>query len=361
MQSIFLPTFLPGWASCFVRLALLKETSRMNCIVTGAAGFIGSHLCEKLLAAGHKVTGVDAFIPYYPSLLKEANLADARAHPHYRFRRIDLRTDPIEPVLADAEVIFHLAAMPGLTQSWTDFDGYWTCNVLATQRLLEAVRRGGGGLRRLIHASTSSVYGKYSSGDETLPTKPSSPYGITKLAAENLARTYHESFGLPVVVLRYFSVYGPRQRPDMGYHRFIQAHLHEEPVTVYGDGQQVRGNTYVSDCVAATLAAVEAHPGEVYNIGGGEAATVWDILHKIEALSGRRVVVRQEPARCGDQRYTFADTTKLRCHFNWEPQTNLDEGLARQWKWQSELTSDQKPQLPIASYRPLATFLPAYR
>src|SRR5262249_38290406 len=156
---------------------------------------------------------------------------------------------------------------------WTDFDGYWTCNVQGTQRLLETVRRSAKHLHRFIYASTSSVYGRFGSGDESLPTKPISPYGVTKLAAEHLCRAYADVYPLPVVVLRYFSVYGPRQRPDMGYYRFIKALLRNQPIEVYGDGQQVRGNTYVTDCVAATLAAVEAHPGEVYNIGGGEAAT----------------------------------------------------------------------------------------
>src|SRR5262249_19620638 len=153
--------------------------------------------------------------------------------------------------------------------------------------------------------------GRFGSGDEMLPTKPASPYGVTKLAAENLCRAYHEAYGTPVVTLRYFSVYGPRQRPDMGYYRFIRAMLQDKPVVVYGDGQQVRGNTYVADCVRATVAAVQASPGEIYNVGGGEAASVWDVLRKLEAIGGRPAKVKQEPARLGDQRYTFADTTKL--------------------------------------------------
>jgi nucleoside-diphosphate-sugar epimerase len=257
----------------------------MKCVVTGAAGFIGSFLCERLLADGHDVTGLDAFIPY--------------------------------------------------------------CNVLATQRLLEALRRAGGPLRRLVYASTSSVYGSFASGDEALPTRPVSPYGVTKLAGENLCRAYGEAHGLPVVALRYFSVYGPRQRPDMGYHKFIRALLRDEPITVCGDGQQVRGNTYVDDCVAATVAAAEAPVGEVYNVGGGEAATVWDILRLLEGISGRQARVRQEPARPGDQRYTCADTGKLRHHLGWEPRTRLADGLARQWDWQArELAQERGPAEP---------------
>jgi nucleoside-diphosphate-sugar epimerase len=305
----------------------------MRCVVTGAAGFIGSWLCEHLLAGGHEVVGLDAFIPYYSPARKRRNLAAAQRHPRYRFLALDLRQDALEPVVAAAEAVFHLAATPGLVQSWTDFEGYWSCNVLATQRLLEALRRAGGPLRRLVYASTSSVYGAFASGDETLPARPISPYGVTKLAGENLCRAYADSHGLPVVVVRYFSVYGPRQRPDMGYHKFIRAMLRGEPVTVCGDGQQVRGNTYVGDAVAATAAAVAAPVGEVYNVGGGEAATVWDVLRLLEAVSGRKPQVRQEAARPGDQRYTCADTSKLRRHFGWEPRTGLAEGLARQWQW----------------------------
>jgi nucleoside-diphosphate-sugar epimerase len=308
----------------------------MRCLVTGAAGFIGSHLCEALLAAGHEVTGVDAFTPYYPRAVKERNQTALRGRAGYRSLALDLSRDPLDEAVADAEAVFHLAAQPGLSKNWTDIDGYWTCNVKATHQLLEALRRCAPDLRRLVYASTSSVYGRFASGDETLPTKPISPYGVSKLAAENLCRAYGDTFGLPVVVLRYFSVYGPRQRPDMGYHRFIRALLTDEPITVYGDGMQVRGNTYVADCVAATVAAVQATPGEIYNVGGGEAASVWDVLRELERLAGRAARVRQEPERAGDQRHTLADTTKLRRHLGWQPRTSLAEGLARQWQWQCQ-------------------------
>jgi nucleoside-diphosphate-sugar epimerase len=305
----------------------------MKCLVTGAAGFIGSHLCERLLQDGHQVVGLDAFIPYYPRAVKESNLAALRGRPGFAMQALDLRSDPLGPLLDGVEVVFHLAAMPGLPRSWTDFDLYEGCNVTATQRLLEAVRQRGA-LRRFVHVSTSSVYGRFASGDETLPARPISPYGVTKLAAENLCRAYAEEQGLPLVVLRYFSVYGPRQRPDMGYHKFVRALLSGETITVFGDGMQVRGNTYIGDCVAATVAAVEGLPGETYNVGGGEAVTVWDVLHKLEAITGRKAVVRQEAARAGDQRYTFADTGKLARHLGWRPRVGLDEGLARQVAWQ---------------------------
>jgi nucleoside-diphosphate-sugar epimerase len=310
----------------------------MNCLVTGAAGFIGSHLCQRLLRDGHAVRGLDAFIPYYPRAVKETHLASFRDHPAFSFWPLDLRSDPLTDVLRNVEVVFHLAAMAGLPRSWTDFALYEGCNVVGTQRLIEAARQEP--LHRFIHVSTSSVYGRYSSGDESLPLRPGSPYGVTKLAAENLAHAYAAEFGLPVVVLRYFSVYGPRQRPDMGYHRFISALFKGEEITVYGDGLQARGNTYVDDCVAATVAAIDAPPGETYNVGGGEAANVWEIIQKLEQLTGMRARVRRESARAGDQRFTFADTGKLYRHLGWQPRVGLDAGLALQIAWQRGLPQD---------------------
>lgn len=306
----------------------------MRVLVTGAAGFIGSHLCERLLHDGHDVVGLDAFIPYYPRIVKESNLLECRGSERFDFRCIDLRTDSLDDVLDGIDIVYHLAAMPGLAKSWTEFDLYSDCNLLATQRLLEAIRRQPS-MPRLIYASTSSVYGKFSTGDESMPTRPISPYGVTKLASENLCRSY-EDLGMPLVVLRFFSVYGPRQRPDMGYHKFISWMLNDQPVVVYGDGHQNRGNTYIDDCVDATVAAMHAPLGETYNLGGGESATVWDILHQLEGILGKKPKIRQEPARPGDQRATFADTTKLHRHLGWKATTSLSEGLARQAAWQSQ-------------------------
>jgi nucleoside-diphosphate-sugar epimerase len=311
-----------------------RKKLAMNCLVTGAAGFIGSHLCERLLGDGHKVVGLDAFIPYYPRAVKESNLAAAAAHPAFTFHALDLRSDPLDACLEDIDLVFHLAAMAGLVRSWAEFDLYESCNVTATHRLLDAVLHRHRLPRRFLYVSTSSVYGRFASGDESLPTRPISPYGVTKLAGENLCRAYAEEHGLPLVVLRYFSVYGPRQRPDMGYHRFARALLRGEPVTVYGDGLQVRGNTYVEDCVAATVAAANALPGETYNVGGGEAVSVWDVIRKLEAIVGRQAVIRREAARPGDQRHTCADTGRLARHLGWQPRVGLDEGLARQVAWQ---------------------------
>lgn len=304
----------------------------MKCLVTGAAGFIGSHLCERLLRDGHQVVGIDAFIPYYPRALKEANLVHSRLSTAFAFHELDLRHGPLDAIVNGVDVIFHLAANAGLPRSWTQFDLYESCNVTATQRLLEAaVRRG---VKRFVFASTSSVYGRFANGDESLPTRPISPYGVTKFAAEQLCRAYAEEMNLPLVVLRYFSVYGPRQRPDMGYHRFIRALLTADPIIVFGDGQQVRGNTYIADCVEATVRAASAMPGEIYNVGGGETASVWDIIRKLERLTRRRAIIVQEAARAGDQRSTCADTTKLQRHLDWRPQVSLDEGLALQLEWQ---------------------------
>jgi nucleoside-diphosphate-sugar epimerase len=313
----------------------MGKDALMKCLVTGAAGFIGSHLCRRLLDDGHEVVGLDAFIPYYPRSFKEANLADLRLRSGFSFFCRDLRTDPLDDALEHTETVFHLGAMAGLAKSWTEFDLYASCNVTATQRLLEAVRQRP--VRRFIYVSTSSVYGRYASGDESLPTRPISPYGVTKLAGENLCRAFAEELGLPLVVLRYFSVYGPGQRPDMGYHKFINCLLTGSPITLFGDGQQARGNTYIDDCVDATVRAAEAIPDETFNVGGGEVANVWEILAKLEKITGQRAVVRSEAARAGDQRSTSADTGKLTRHLGWLPQVGLDEGLARQVAWQQGL------------------------
>ncbi len=321
----------------------------MKCIVTGAAGFIGSHLCERLIQLGHEVIGIDSFVPYYAPALKEANLQLLRLHPRFALHRLDLRSDDLRPIVHDADFIFHLAAMPGLTASWLRFDEYMTCNVQATHRLLEAVRESNKRLQRFIHGSTSSVYGKFASGDETSPTKPFSPYGVTKLAAEHLAHSYAEHHGLPLVVLRFFSVYGPRQRPDMAYQKFIQALLTNAPITVTGSGKQARGNTYVLDCVAAVVAAMHGHVREVYNIGGGEMANVWEIIEKLEKISQRKAMVVRAEARPGDQLYTFADTSKLSHHTGWVPQMTLDDGLMQQFLWQQRLVDGKQTGLRKAA------------
>ena len=242
-----------------------------NVVVTGAAGFVGSHLSEQLIARGHHVTGIDAFIPYYPRPLKERNLAGLRENSRFSFHEADLREADVRPLLESADAVFHLAAMAGLLRSWQEFDAYMTCNVLATQRLLQAARDAG--VSHFLHISTSSVYGRFATGDETSPLAPISPYGITKLAAEHLCLAYAESYDLPVTILRLFSVYGPRQRPDMGYNIFIRSILQDELITVDGDGNDSRSNTYVEDCARGLILAFEQPErsvGQAFNIGGGE-------------------------------------------------------------------------------------------
>ena len=312
----------------------------MRVVVTGCAGFIGSHLCDALLAAGHEVVGVDCFTAYYARAVKERNLTTFRDHARFMFHERDLSTDSLAEVVAGAEVVYHLAAYPGLVKSFTDFDLYNRHNLTATHRLLDAVK-GSKSLTKFVYASTSSVYGKYASGDESLPTRPSSPYGITKLAGEQLARVYLDEFGVPAVTLRFFSVYGPRQRPDMGYHLFIQKVLTGETIPLTGDGLQVRGNTYVADCVAATMqAGIHALPGETYNLGGGELTTIIDVIRRIERLTGQPARIERRPDRKGDQLATAADVSKLTRHVGWRPTTDLETGLTAQIAWQRGLLAE---------------------
>ena len=305
----------------------------MHVLVTGVAGFVGSHLAEALLERGHEVVGVDAFIDYYPRSVKEANLASLAGRPGFQFHELDLRTAPIEPLLDASTVVVHLAAMPGLARSWTDVELYTSCNLLATHRLLEAALATG--VTRFLHASTSSVYGTLAVGDETAPTEPISPYGVTKLAAEHLILAYVRTRGLPATILRYFSMFGPRQRPDMGYHIFIEAMLDGRPITVFGDGRQSRSNTYIADCVQGTIAALEgAEVGRIYNIAGGEELTVSEAIATIARVLDVTPVIIHAAARPGDQRRTFADTARARAAFGYQPSVGAVEGLQAQIAWQ---------------------------
>jgi UDP-glucuronate 4-epimerase len=307
-------------------------------LVTGAAGFIGSHLCDALLAEGHEVAGLDAFIPYYPRAVKESNLEAARANRRFFFHELDLRADDLAPALEGVDVVFHIAAMGGLLLSWTNFDLYMTCNIHATQRLLEACKHAGT-VRRFIHASTSSIYGSDVTGPETTRPAPVSPYGITKLAGEHLVRTYDRQFDIPSSILRYFSVYGPRQRPDMGYYIFIDNILHDRPITVFGDGNQLRGNTYVADIVRATLLAHSRFErGSVYNLGGSEEISANQVIALLEEITGKRAEVTYGPARPGEQQRALADTTLARERLGFVPQVPLREGLAAQVEWQRGLS-----------------------
>jgi nucleoside-diphosphate-sugar epimerase len=305
----------------------------MVSIVTGCAGFIGSHLSEALLADGHTVRGIDVFTPYYDPAVKRANIAAACAHERFELVEADLRSTDVVGVLDGADVVFHLAAQPGVRVSWSDgFATYVDHNVLATQRLLEALRVMP--IERLVYASSSSVYGnaaRYPTTESDLP-RPHSPYGVTKLAAEHLCSLYAENYGVPSVSLRYFTVYGPRQRPDMGFARFIDAARSGRPLPIYGDGQQVRDFTYVSDVVAANIAAATAaiDAGSVFNIAGGSETTVNALVALIGELLGRDVAVEYLPTQPGDVRRTGGAIDCAAQALGWRPAVSLHDGLTAQ-------------------------------
>lgn len=305
----------------------------MRYLVTGAAGFIGSHLCDTLLADGHEVVGLDAFIPYYPREIKERNLRDALQNPRFRFHECDLRDADLSDVLQDIQIVYHIAAMAGLVASWTQFDLYMTCNIQATQRLLEAVRQNGS-IQQFIGASTSSAYGKYVVGPEDSPMHPISPYGITKLAAEHLIQTYNNQYGIPTTILRYFSVFGPRQRPDMGYQIFIERILRGDKITIFGDGTQLRASTFISDIIDGTVrASKHFKPGSVYNLGGQDEISANDLIKLLEDITGKKANVEYGPPRKGEQSRTFADITLARRDLGYEPRVDMREGLTRQVEW----------------------------
>jgi len=305
-------------------------------LVTGAAGFIGSHLCERLLREGHCVIGVDAFTDYYPRAVKEANLAGLRAASEFRFVEMDLARADLGRIAAEVDFIFHQAGQPGVRASWgKEFDQYLGHNIRATQLLLEAVK-GSARLRRLVFASSSSVYGQTENlplREDSLP-RPYSPYGVTKLAAEQLCSLYHVNHGVPTVSLRYFTVYGPRQRPDMSFHRFTQAALEDRSIVVYGDGEQTRDFTYVADAVEANwLALGPRASGQVFNIGGGSRESVNQVLASLEEIVGKPIRRELRPPQPGDVRHTWADTTRAREVLGFCPRISLREGLARQVEW----------------------------
>jgi UDP-glucose 4-epimerase len=308
----------------------------MNALVTGAAGFIGSHLAGRLLDQGAAVLGIDCFTDYYPRPLKEANLATLVGRPGFRFVEARLQDVDLQALLADVTHVFHLAAQAGVRKSWgRDFDIYTRNNIEATQRLLEA--SVGHPLERFVYASSSSVYGDHvplPMREETY-LQPLSPYGVSKLAAEHLASLYHENHGVPTVSLRYFTVYGPRQRPDMGFHRFLRAALRNEPVTRYGDGEQTRDFTFVADAVTATVeAGLKGRPGAVYNIGGGSRVTVNHVFEIIGRVTGRPLTIERMEDQKGDMRHTYADTTRARQDLGFSPSVTLEEGLGHQYRWQ---------------------------
>jgi UDP-glucuronate 4-epimerase len=305
----------------------------MRYVVTGAAGFIGHHVCRLLLGSGHEVDGVDSFTDYYEPALKRANDRMLRGNARYRSHELDLVTTAVDDLLAHADAVIHLAGQPGVRLSWAErFQVYVDRNIVASHRLLEAARRTR--VSRLVLASSSSVYGNASTypTSEDSPTRPFSPYGVTKLAMEHLARAYGENWGLPVVLLRYFTVYGPGQRPDMGLHRFIAAAAQGEPVTVYGDGEQVRDFTYVSDAVAATIAAttMDVPPGSVLNVAGGSSSTVNEMVRLVAEGMGCVIVTRRVAEQPGDVRITGGAIDRAQRLLRWQPEVPLREGIKHQ-------------------------------
>lgn len=312
----------------------------MRALITGIAGFIGSTLAEALLDDGATVRGIDCFTPYYPESIKRRNLAGLRAHEGVEVIEADLATVPLRDLFVGVDVVFHLAGQPGVRHSWAEgFADYARHNILATQRLLEAAKDAD--LTRLVYASSSSVYGdatRYPTSEADLP-QPTSPYGVTKLAAEHLCGLYAANWAVPTVSLRYFTVYGPRQRPDMAMHRLIEAALRGEHFQRFGDGEQVREFTFVGDIVAATLAAATADlpGGEVLNLSGGASTTVNEVIDLVGDLVGRPVDVRALPAQAGDVRRTGGSAARASTMLGWEPRTSLREGLSRQVSYHRSL------------------------
>jgi len=304
-------------------------------VVTGAAGFIGSHVAESLVRDGYEVVGIDCFTDYYPRPAKEENLRLLRQSDRFRLVEARLQDAELLPLLDGASHVYHLAAQAGVRASWgREFAHYTDHNVLATQLLLEAALRAG--RPTVVYASSSSVYGDARSLPlrEDGPCQPVSPYGVTKLAGEHLSLLYHRCHGLPTVSLRFFTVYGPRQRPDMAFHRFLKAARDGGAIALFGDGQQTRDFTYVDDIVAAVrAAALSGRPGSVYNVGGGERIALHEVLRLVETVTGRPLQIERQEAQKGDMRDTFADTAAARRDLGFRSTVPLAEGLAREWEW----------------------------
>ena len=322
--------------------------SKKRVLVTGCAGFIGSQIAETLICKGYNVIGIDCFTPYYSTKLKQYNMKNIMKNRKFNFIKMNLAKasiNEIASVFRGVDFVVHEAAQPGVRGSWgVGFEEYVRHNVLATQKLLEACVRVGN-VRRFVFASSSSVYGNVREVPvrEDVYPRPYSPYGVSKLAAEGLCRAYFENYGLPVVMLRYFTVYGPRQRPDMAFHKFIKAMLKNEPIQIYGDGSQMRDFTYVDDVVEATILAMELDDdvllGEAINVGSSRPVKLLDAVKMISDIVGvEPQIVFSEP-RKGDVKVTYADISKARKLLGWRPRTDFKYGLEKQVEWMKELIS----------------------
>lgn len=315
----------------------------MRVVVTGAAGFIGSHLVERLLSDGHEVVGIDGFTDYYARTAKERNVGQARSHSRFRFESLDLSHDDLSSALAGAEVVYHLAGRPGVRAASMQFESYLRENVIATHHLLDSVKNMK--LKAFVYGGSASVYGDA----ETFPTQetavpaPLSQYGVTKLAGEHLAYVYWKTHGVPAVRLRYFSVYGPRMRPDLFLAKAMQA-MHEGRVfEVYGDGEQTRDFTYVTDAAEVTVRAAErGSPGDLFNVGGGSSVSVNKALDLLSEVAGMQLTRRHVERQPFDHRRAGASITRARMQLGWEPVTSLREGLERQWHWFLEAREQEK-------------------
>ncbi|HYT69322.1 MAG TPA: NAD-dependent epimerase/dehydratase family protein [Vicinamibacterales bacterium] len=307
----------------------------MRALVTGVAGFIGSHLAAALLDKGATVVGVDCFTDYYPRAIKERNLEENKLREGFRFAETTIQDADLPALLDDVTHVFHLAAQAGVRKSWgKDFKVYTVNNVEATQILLEACV--GRPIEKFVHASSSSIYGDRASlpmREDALP-QPVSPYGVTKLAAEQLGYLYYVNYRVPAVAMRYFTVYGPRQRPDMAFNRFIRAAIKDETITLYGDGEQTRDFTFVADAAAATIAAAERGvPGTAYNIGGGARVSMNHVLKIIERVAGHPLEIAHESTQKGDMRDTYADTSLAKKELGFVPKVTLEEGIQAEYRW----------------------------
>lgn len=316
----------------------------MKFIVSGCAGFIGSHLCEYLINLGHKVSGIDSFSDFYPRKYKEKNIEGLLKNPLFDFIEKDMLELELEEIFENTDAIFHLAAQPGVRTSWgKNFNYYIKDNIILTQRILEALKGLKG--KRLIFASSSSVYGdsKTLPFKENGPLSPISPYGVTKLACENLCLLYHKNFGIDLVILRYFTVYGQRQRPDMAFHRFFYSILEGKEIEIFGDGNQTRDFTYVDDIVRATFSAWQRGvSGEIYNVGGGESISLLNLLKIMEKVTGEKVKVLFKEREKGDAPHTWADYSKAKKDLEYTPSVKLEEGLKKQWEWMKKIYGEKK-------------------
>ncbi len=303
--------------------------------VTGAAGFIGAHLCRRLLKEGCDVTGVDSFSDSYPRWIKEQNIQPLKKETKFRFIAADLNVLDLRKILRNTEYVFHLAAQAGVRTSWGDnFYVYTKNNIEVTQKMLEASRDLS--LKKFIYASSSSVYGRCPElpMSETSPVYPFSPYGVTKLAAEHLCFLYHHNYGVPSLSLRFFTVYGPGQRPDMAFHKFFKSILDKKPIFIYGDGQQTRDFTYIDDIIEANFSCLEkGKVGEIYNIGGGNQKKLTDIISLLEEVTRKKVNTKREERQKGDVLHTYSDIRKAQKDLDYSPQTKLQDGLQEEWKW----------------------------